>query len=90
MAACVRARRICSRISSTSRNVSHQADRRLVALPHRGAEERQAVATVRKHTAVDPRVKTLEQENRRLTSRLQQAEAVIAFQKKLPNSWGSR
>ncbi len=35
-----------------------------------------------KTTAVDPRVKTLEQENRRLTSRLQQAEAVIAFQKK--------
>ena len=37
----------------------------------------------RKTTAVDPRVKKLEQENRRLTSRLQQAEAVIAFQKKV-------
>ena len=36
-----------------------------------------------KTTAVDPRVKTLEQENRRLTARLQQAEAVIAFQKKV-------
>jgi transposase-like protein len=35
----------------------------------------------RKKTAVDPRVKKLEQENRRLTSRLKQAEAVIAFQK---------
>jgi len=37
----------------------------------------------RKKTAADPRVKKLAQENRRLTSRLQQAEAIIAFQKKV-------
>ena len=43
----------------------------------------------RKATAVDPRMKKLEQENRRLTSRLQQTEALLAFQKKFPNSWGS-
>jgi len=43
----------------------------------------------RKKTAVDPRVKQLAQENRRLTSRLEKAEAVIAFQKKSPSSWGS-
>jgi transposase-like protein len=42
----------------------------------------------RKKTAVDPRVKKLEQENRRLTSRLQQAEAVIAFQKKVAELLG--
>ena len=42
----------------------------------------------RKTTAVDPRVKTLEQENRRLTSRLQQAEAVIAFPKKVAELLG--
>ena len=36
----------------------------------------------RKKTAVDPRIKKLEQENRRLTSRLQQADAVIAVQTK--------
>jgi len=42
----------------------------------------------RKTTAVDPRVKKLEQENRRLTSRLQQAEAVIAFQKKVSELLG--
>jgi transposase-like protein len=42
----------------------------------------------RKKTAVDPRVKTLEQENRRLTSRLQQADAVIAFQKKVSELLG--
>ena len=41
-----------------------------------------------KVTAVDPRVKGLEQENRRLTSRLQQAEAVIAFQKKVAELLG--
>lgn len=35
----------------------------------------------RKKTAIDPRVKKLEQENRRLTSRLQRAETIIAFQK---------
>ena len=42
----------------------------------------------RKKTAVDPRVKKLEQENRRLTSRLQQADAVIAFQKKVSELLG--
>ena len=42
----------------------------------------------RKKTAVDPRMKKLEQENRRLTSRLQQAEAVIAFQKKVAELLG--
>jgi transposase len=42
----------------------------------------------RKTTAVDPRVKKLEQENRRLTSRLQQAEAVIAVQKKVSELLG--
>lgn len=42
----------------------------------------------RKKTAVDPRMKKLEQENRRLTSRLQQADAVIAFQKKVSELLG--
>ncbi len=42
----------------------------------------------RKPTTVDPRMKKLEQENRRLTSRLQQAEAVIAFQKKVAELLG--
>ena len=42
----------------------------------------------RKKTPVDPRVKKLEQENRRLTSRLQQADAVIAFQKKVSELLG--
>jgi len=42
----------------------------------------------RKKTAIDPRVKKLEQENRRLTSRLQRAEAVIAFQKKVAELLG--
>jgi len=37
----------------------------------------------RKATAVDPQVKKLEQENRRLTTRLQKAEALLAFQKKV-------
>lgn len=37
----------------------------------------------RKKMAVDPRVKPLEQENRRLTRRLQKAEALLAFQKKV-------
>jgi len=32
---------------------------------------------------VDPQLKRLEQENRRLTTRLQKAEAVIDFQKKV-------
>jgi len=32
---------------------------------------------------VDPQVKKLEHENRRLTSRLQKAEALLAFQKKV-------
>ena len=43
---------------------------------------------VRKKAAVDPRVKTLEQENRRLTSRLQRAETIIAFQKKVAELLG--
>jgi transposase len=42
----------------------------------------------RKKTAVDPRVKKLEQENRRLASRLERAEAVIAFQKKVAELLG--
>jgi hypothetical protein len=33
--------------------------------------------------AVDPRVRKLEQENRRLERRLQKAEAIIEFQKKV-------
>lgn len=37
----------------------------------------------RKAKPVDPQVKRLEQENRRLTSRLQKAEALLAFQKKV-------
>jgi transposase-like protein len=37
----------------------------------------------RKAEPVDPRVKKLEQENRRLERRLQKAEAIIAFQKKV-------
>ena len=40
----------------------------------------------RKARLVDPQLKTLEQENRRLTARLQQTEALLAFQKKFPNS----
>ena len=42
----------------------------------------------RKKMTIDPRVKKLEQENRRLTSRLQQADAVIAFQKKVSELLG--
>ena len=41
----------------------------------------------RKTTTVDPQVKKLEQENRRLTSRLQQAEALLAFQKNHRARW---
>ena len=37
----------------------------------------------RKARAVDPRAKQLEHENRRLTSRLQKAEALLAYQKKV-------
>jgi len=37
----------------------------------------------RKTTPVDPRVKKFEQENRRLERRLQRAEAIIDFQKKV-------
>jgi transposase len=37
----------------------------------------------RKPTAIDPQLRKLEQENRRLTSRLQKAEALLAFQKKV-------
>jgi transposase-like protein len=36
-----------------------------------------------KTTAVDPQLKKLEQENRRLTTRLQKAEMLLAFQKKV-------
>lgn len=42
----------------------------------------------RTKTVVDPRVKKLEQENRRLTSRLDKAEAIIAFQKKVAELLG--
>ena len=42
----------------------------------------------RKQTVIDPRVKKLEQENRRLTSRLERAEAIIAFQKKVAELLG--
>ena len=37
----------------------------------------------RKGTPVDPHLKKLEQENRHLTRRLQKAEALLAFQKKV-------
>ena len=37
----------------------------------------------RKAVAVDPQLKKLEQENRRLTTRLKKAEALLDFQKKL-------
>jgi transposase len=37
----------------------------------------------RKARLVDPKVKQLEQENRRLTRRLQRAETIIAYQKKV-------
>jgi transposase len=37
----------------------------------------------RKAAPVDPHVNKLEQENRRLTSRLQKAEALLAYQKKV-------
>ena len=37
----------------------------------------------RKAVPVDPEMKKLEQENRRLTSRLQRVEAMLAFQKKV-------
>jgi len=42
----------------------------------------------RKAKAVDPQVKKLAQENRRLTSRLARAEAIIAFQKKVAELLG--
>ena len=38
---------------------------------------------------VDPRVRQLERENRRLQRKLQRAETIITLQKKLPRSWGS-
>ena len=38
---------------------------------------------------VDPRVKALETENRRLQRKLQRAETIITSKKKLPRSWGS-
>jgi transposase len=37
----------------------------------------------RKAVPVDPQLKKLEQENRRLTTRLQKAEALLDFQKKV-------
>jgi transposase len=37
----------------------------------------------RKPTVIDPQIRKLEQENRRLLSRLQKAEALLAFQKKV-------
>ena len=42
----------------------------------------------RKAMPVDPQLKKLEHENRRLTSRLQQADAIIAFQKKVSELLG--
>ena len=39
----------------------------------------------RKAVPVDPEMKKLEQENRRLTTRLKKAEALLDFQKKLSN-----
>jgi transposase len=42
----------------------------------------------RKTKVVDPQVKKLAQENRRLTSRLARAEAIIAFQKKVAELLG--
>ena len=42
----------------------------------------------RKRKAVDPRLKKLEQENRRLTARLQKTEALLAFQKKVSELLG--
>jgi len=44
----------------------------------------------RKAVPVDPRLKKLEQENRRLTTRLEKAEALLDFQKKLLHSCRSR
>ena len=38
---------------------------------------------------VDPRVRQLEVENRRLERKLLRAETIITLQKKLPRSWGS-
>ena len=38
---------------------------------------------------IDPRVKHLEVENRRLQRKLARAETIITLQKKLPRSWGS-
>ena len=55
-------------------------------------QQRSAGLTAKKRgpktTVVDPRVKKLEQENRRLTARLQQAEALLAFQKKVSELLG--
>ena len=39
--------------------------------------------------AIDPRVRQLEVENRRLQRKLARAETIITLQKKLPRSWGS-
>jgi transposase len=38
---------------------------------------------------VDPRVRQLEVQNRRLQRKLARAETIITLQKKLPRSWGS-
>ncbi|MCC7243418.1 MAG: transposase [Acidobacteria bacterium] len=38
---------------------------------------------------IDPRVKQLESDNRRLQRKLARAETIISLQKKLPRSWGS-
>ena len=55
-------------------------------------QQRSAGLTAKKRgpktTVVDPRVKKLEQENRRLTARLQRAEALLAFQKKVSDLLG--
>jgi transposase-like protein len=61
----------------------------------RQQRERGALARMRatqrgpKARPVDPRVKQLEAENRRLQRKLQRAETIITLQKKLPRSWGS-
>jgi transposase-like protein len=43
----------------------------------------------RKAEVVNPKLRKLEQENRRLERKLKKAEAIIAFQKKCTSSWGS-
>jgi transposase-like protein len=60
----------------------------LVTWRHQRADGLRPKKRGRKTKPVDPQVKKLEQENRRLTSRLQRAEAVIAFQKKISELLG--